>query len=207
MLGAEDEAATFAVVTTSPAWSARLAVGTATSGGGRPLQQDRVVVAMDLANLVPLPPPPQGGGVAAAAVPLPAMDLVGVLDGHGFPGGRAADFLRQVREWRCVLALSGERVTPCFPSPFLVRGYRSSWPGTNADWHVAVAESAFFVVSCNGVGDVMTEEEVVSASLHTPGLGVSGAANALVEHSVSLWPTELPNEVADDVTGIVGELL
>ena len=81
MLGAEDEAATFAVVTTSPAWSARLAVGTATSGGGRPLQQDRVVVAMDLANLVPPP----------------AMDLVGVLDGHGFRGGRAADFVRQVR--------------------------------------------------------------------------------------------------------------
>ena len=75
---------------------------------------------------------------------------------------------------------------------------------------VDVAESAFFVVACDGVGDVMTEEEVVanvSASLHTPGLGVSGAANALVEHSVSLWPTELPNEVMDNVTAIVGELL
>ena len=106
MLGAEDEAATPAVVTTAAAWSARLAVGTASSGGGRPLQQDRVVVSLDLANLVPPPPPPAavaaaaaagGGGVAAAAVPPPAMDLVGVLDGHGFRGGRAADFLRQVR--------------------------------------------------------------------------------------------------------------
>ena len=182
MLGAEDEAATPAVVTTAAAWSARLAVGTASSGGGRPLQQDRVVVSLDLANLVPPPPPPAavaaaaaagGGGVAAAAVPPPAMDLVGVLDGHGFPGGRAADFLRQVRRMALcfTVALSGERVTPCFPSPFHVRGYRSSWPGTNADWH---GESAFFFVSCDGVGDVMTEEEVVSASLHTPACSCPG---------------------------------